>query len=248
MWVNLHFFAIIGPVLLVAAGVGHLLEAAASSKRPRSVSTREQAARLILAVGIAAAACAVTPYGPIVAAKAVAVHDDAAGLIVEWRPAGFGTYSQFTAVLALLAAIVAAIHAFRHRRWDTVGVIVVLSMGTAAACRTAPVLVLFVLPELAAAVTPSLRRALIRRGTAVIVGLFALVAIGIGFTGAASVGRLDPANASPGLIAELRGRAVSSTTTRSAARWCSSAQMSRSPLTAEPTSTGDRGFWRTRRC
>ena len=189
-----------------------------------------------------------TPYGPIVAAKAVAVHDDAAGLIVEWRPAGFGTYSQFTAVLALLAAIVAAIHAFRHRRWDTVGVIVVLSMGTAAACRTAPVLVLFALPELAATVTPSLRRALIRRGTAVIVGLFALVAIGIGFTGAASVGRLDPANASPGLIAELRGRAVSSTTTRSAARWCSSAQMSRSPLTAEPTSTGDRGFWRTRRC
>ena len=56
VWVNLHFFAIIGPVLLAAAGVGHLLEAAASSKRPRSVSTSEQAARLILLVGIAAAA------------------------------------------------------------------------------------------------------------------------------------------------------------------------------------------------
>jgi hypothetical protein len=202
VWVNLHFFAIAGPVLIAVAGVGHLLEQTRHAGAD-AVGIREQALRLLAAVLVALAACGATPYGPVVAAKTLAVRNDAVGLIVEWRPAGYATLSQVTGLLAIVAALAAGLHAYRARRWDVAAALGVLAVGCAIACRMAPVAVVVAIPELAAALSASLGRARVR---VVSLGLgAALVLGGVGLTvaDARSFAKLDPASTSPSLLARL---------------------------------------------
>jgi hypothetical protein len=201
VWVNLHLFAIAGPVLIAASGAGHLAQQARSPARP-AVPVRTQAARLVAAVVLGFAACGVTPYGPIVAAKTLAVRNDAVGLIVEWRPAGFGTFSQVTGVLAILAALAAGVHAYRARRWDVAAVLLVLVVGTATACRMAPVTAVVAIPELAAALTGATSRA-VRRATAGIAAVFVLLGVGLAALDIGSFGKLDPASTSRDLLDRL---------------------------------------------
>jgi hypothetical protein len=202
LWVNLHFFAIIGPLLIAVAGAGHLLDQARQPGAVR-VAVRDQTARLIAGVVVAVAACGVTPYGPVVAAKTIAVRNDAAGLIVEWRPAGFGTFSQFTGVLAIVFAAVGCVGAYRARRWDAAAAIAVLAVGTGVVCRMAPVTAVIAIPEVAAALSPALIRPRIRRLVFGLAAAGVLVGVGLAATGSSAFGKLNPASTSPALLARL---------------------------------------------
>ena len=200
VWVNLHFFAIAGPVLVGVAGSGALLTRR-TTVASSGVSAREQALRTVVAVAVAFGGCCITPYGAVVAAKTVAVRNDAAGLIVEWRPAGFATFSQITGLLAILAAIGAGVHAYRARRLDITAVLVVLAIGTALACRMAPVTTVVAIPELAAACSAlAVRRS---RIIVAVTAMFGLVGLGIAAADAGNLGKLDPASTSHDLVEQL---------------------------------------------
>ena len=194
VWVNLHLFAVIGPVLLVLACLGALLEGESG------VSARGGIVRTVAAGVVTSAACALTPYGPIAASKAIAVHRDVGGVAVEWRPAGFATYSQFTAVLALIVAVFAALHAWRARRWSTIFVLALLAVGAATACRLAPALAVVALPGAAAWLSAHRLRGrlvLVPATVAVVIGLGALV------TGVGNLGKFATADDSANLIRRL---------------------------------------------
>jgi hypothetical protein len=199
LWINLHFFGVIGPVLLLAGSSGML--ALSASRRALPITTKEAALRLGAAVVGTAAACAATPYGAVAASKTVAVHNDAAGLIVEWRPAGFASFSQFTAVLAIACAVPAALHAGHRARGTTVAVLAVLVVGSAIACRIAPALAVVALPEAAAWLSGLRDRAPLRLMGVVIAGVVAVVGVGILVTGLSNIGRLD--TRSPKLVADI---------------------------------------------
>ena len=141
-WMNLHSTAVLGPILLAAAGVGHLLN---------SADRRRMAARCAVLVMLAAAACLLTPYGTAPIAHVAEVRRASAGLISEWRPVGFGSPEQWLGVIALLLGVLAAVRAARTRRFDAVLILVVLGVATATAIRFAPMLALCAAPELAAA-------------------------------------------------------------------------------------------------
>lgn len=200
VWVNLHFFAIAGPVLVAVAGLGAVLQQWRAAE-VGAVSLREHALRAVAAAAVAFAGCCVTPYGAVVAAKTVAVRNDAAGLIDEWRPAGFATSSQITGVLAIVAALVAGAYAYRARRRDITAVLAALTIGTALACRMAPVTAVIAIPELAAALSVLAERK--PRTVVTVTALFALVGVGIIAGGLGSFGKLDPASTSRDLVDRL---------------------------------------------
>lgn len=200
VWVNLHFFAIAGPVLVAVAGLGAFLQQWRAAE-VGAVSLREHALRAVAAAAVAFAGCCVTPYGAVVAAKTVAVRNDAAGLIVEWRPAGFATSSQITGVLAIVAALVAGAYAYRARRWDIVAILIALAVGTALACRMAPVTAVVAIPEIAAALsTVEARRP---RTVVAVTAVFGLLGAGIIAGGLGNLGKLDPASTSRELVDQL---------------------------------------------
>ena len=141
-WMNLHSTAVLGPILLAAAGVGHVLS---------GIDRRRIAGRSAVVVTLAAAACVLTPYGTAPITHVAEVRRASAGLISEWRPVGFGSPEQWLGVIALVLGALAAAQAVRARRLDAVLIIVVLGVATATAIRFAPMLALFAAPELAAA-------------------------------------------------------------------------------------------------
>ena len=140
-WMNLHSTAVLGPILLGAAGIGQLLSRA---------DRRRAAGRSAVLVVLTGAACLLTPYGTAPLAHVAEVRRASAGLISEWRPVGFGSPEQWLGIIALLLGVLAAAHAARTRRFDAVLILVVLGVATASAIRFAPMLALFAAPELAA--------------------------------------------------------------------------------------------------
>jgi hypothetical protein len=202
VWVNLHLFGVIGPGLVAVAGLGRILARRRQADLP-SIPTPECVVRLGIATAIAAGMCAITPYGAVAASKSLAVRHDAAGLIVEWRPAGFGSFSQVTAVLALAVAACAVAHAARAFRWDVVALIVVLGIGAAAACRFAPVLGVVALPELAAFGATLRSRRWLRWVACLAAGAVVLLALGVGVAQVSEFGKLRRTSNSADLIAEL---------------------------------------------
>ena len=142
VWMNLHATAVLGPVLLAAAGAGHLLGDA---------DRRRIASRSAVLVALASVACLATPYGTAPISHVAEVRSASAGLISEWRPVGFASPEQWLGVVALVLGALAAAHAVRARRFDAALILVVLGVATATAIRFAPMLALFAAPELAAA-------------------------------------------------------------------------------------------------
>jgi hypothetical protein len=188
VWVNLHLFAVIGPVLLTVACLGLALQ------------RRSGLPRVVAAAVVSVAASALTPYGPIAAAKAISVHDNVAGVAIEWRPAGFATFSQFTAVLALGLAVVAARSAWQRRDVAALPVLAVLAVGAAMACRMAPALAVVALPDAAAWFSVGKFR---RRGVAGVGVVVALLGAGVFVTGLGRLGQLATGTDSAALVRRI---------------------------------------------
>jgi hypothetical protein len=194
LWINLHFFGVLGPVLVGASGIG-----LAVAEQSRLIEWRAAFATVVALGG-----CLISPYGVPGFHHALTVHNDVAGLAVEWRPSGFGTFSQVTGVLALLTAVAAVRTTSRRRAWDRTALIVLLAIGTAAACRIAPVLALVTLPEVAAWLPERVHaRRPLRWLTAAATALVAALGLGIALTGLGQFGSLAPPNRSPRLVHAL---------------------------------------------
>lgn len=193
LWMNLHTAAVLGPVLVAAAGLGHVVGA-------RTAQRRAALARLSGLVAVTAAGCIATPYGLAPITHLNAVRRASAGLISEWRPVGFSSPEQVLGVGALMLAVVAACLAFRARRLDTVLVLAVFALATASAIRFAPMAALYAVPELAvAAGRIRVRPEFLSRTCALALAVLALFCV-IGMRGFAQPG---VTNASPRLVAEL---------------------------------------------
>jgi hypothetical protein len=194
LWMNLHTAAVLGPVLVAALGIGHLLGRQAYGRR------RAALARLSGLVAVTAAGCLTTPYGVAPITHLEAVRRASAGLISEWRPAGFASPDQVLGLAALALAAGAAGIALRARRLDTVLVLAALGVATASAIRFAPMAALYAVPELAvAAGRIRVRPEFLSRTCAlamVVLAMFCLI-------GLRSFARPGVANASPRLVAEL---------------------------------------------
>lgn len=141
VWVNLHTAAVLGPVILLVAGGARLLKAP-------SVRT---ARRLVLLLVGSAAACLATPYGTAPLTHLQQVRDASVGLISEWRPAGIASPEQLLALAAIVLGLIAAILAWRRHAVETVALLLLFAVMSAAALRFAPLLVITAVPPLAAA-------------------------------------------------------------------------------------------------
>jgi len=200
LWVNLHFSAVLAPVLLFAAGV--FAAAAARRTRERGAARRILSRSGLLAV-VSAGCCCVTPYGPAAFTKAAQVRDASTGLILEWLPPGLGSYAQVTGLLAFVAAAAALWVAARSGRWATVGVLFTLAAATGMACRFAPLLLVAALPQVAVLVTRAVRRdraaRWLRRTLAGVSGVSCVVAL----FGAGQFGSATDMLAAPTLLARI---------------------------------------------
>jgi hypothetical protein len=104
------------------------------------------------AVALTAVCCLATPYGLAPVRHVEAVRAASAGLITEWDTIGFGTVQQVIGVIMVVVAGGAALIAWRARRFDSVGSLVLLGAATVTAVRFSPMLAVFVIPDLACAV------------------------------------------------------------------------------------------------
>jgi hypothetical protein len=188
LWVNLHLFAVVGPVLMTAACLGVVIE------------QRHGMLRVVAAALVSVAACGLTPYGPVASSKALAVHHDVGSVAVEWRPPGFATYSQFTAVIALLVAVGALRVACRRRDFAAVAVLVVLGLSTVAACRVAPALAVVALPQAAVWLSGGRLRL---RGAQVVAAVLVAIGVGVFAVGLGHFGRLATPSDSATLVRKL---------------------------------------------
>lgn len=142
-WMNLHSGALLGPVLVVAFGIGTLL----IEREGRS----EAAPRLLAAVTIVAAACVATPYGWSLITHANDVRSASVGVIAEWDHLDFSTLVTAPGIAFLVVVLFALPTAYRNRRYDRL-LVLVLFVGLAinAVRFIAPLLVL-AMPDLALA-------------------------------------------------------------------------------------------------
>jgi hypothetical protein len=191
VWVNLHSAAVLGPVLVVAAGAGH-------AARDRTVWRRTSLRVVLLAAGSAAACCA-TPYGTTLVTHLPDVRRASVGLISEWRPIGLSSPEQILGVVAVLVGFLACCFALRARRYDAVAVLLVLGVATATAIRFAPMVAIAAVPELAAAAgRVRVRPAFLNRICAAALVVFGAASV----AGAAGFAQPGAQNASP-LVARL---------------------------------------------
>jgi hypothetical protein len=193
IWMNLHASAVLGPVLVLAGGAAILV----GSRPPRAGVA---ALRLVAAAAAAVAACFATPYGWAPVRHIPDVRRDSVGLINEWDHAGVHGLGQLSASFAIVLAAVFAVTVWRQRRFDTVGILFVLAAASASAVRFAPMLVVFLIPEVALAIGRlNVRPVFFRR--AVALGMVALA----GLAGAqlGSFAGLSDRTASPQLVDKL---------------------------------------------
>lgn len=142
VWMNLHSTAMIGPVLILAAGLGRLVT---SGPATRTVAVRTAA--LTVLTGLA---CLATPYGIAPITHANEVRASSVGIITEWLPAGFGNIEQVLGVVAIALGAIACALCWRARQFDMIAVLIVLGIACGTAIRFAPLLVLAAAPTLAA--------------------------------------------------------------------------------------------------
>ena len=195
VWMNLHTSAVLGPVLLAAAGVGLLLRPGQTER-----NVLQQAGRLVIVLGLAAGCCLLTPYGTAPLSNIEEVRRASVGLIREWTPAGFHGAGPILGVVAIAVGAAAGWLAFRARRFDTVAILAVFAVATASAIRFTPMLLLYVIPEFAV-LAGKLRARPVFLSRMVVAGCAVLVVFGI--SGARSFARLDAKLTSPTLVAAL---------------------------------------------
>jgi len=195
LWMNLHSSALLGPALIAVGGIGLLLRPA---QRPGRAVRR--LARLAAVVVATAACCLATPYGAGPVLHVRAVRSASVGLINEWDHPGFGNFAQLVSLIAIAVAVLASWLAYRSRRFDTAGILLLLVAATASAIRFAPMIVVFAIPELAAAlgilkVRPFMFRRIVAAVCAVL-GVFAIANV-------RTFARRSTNLASPRLVAAL---------------------------------------------
>jgi len=194
LWMNLHTAAVLGPVLVTAFGVGHVLGMRSGEQR------RAALGRLVVLVALTAAGCLATPYGVRPITHLEAVRRASVGLVSEWRPVGFGSPEQVLGVAALVLATGGAWVAFRAQRMGTLLVLIVLGVATASAIRFAPMTALYAVPELAtAAGRIRVRPEFLSRICALACAVLAVSCVA-GMRGFAQPGA---ANTSPSLVSDL---------------------------------------------
>jgi hypothetical protein len=168
LWMNLHSAALLGPVLVLAAGIGHV----ASDGEQRASTARKVAALTALM----ALACLATPYGTAAITHVDDVRRASAGLITEWEPIGYASIEQILAIVAVALAVTAGVFAWRARRLDTVMLLLLVGIATVTAVRFAPLAVLVAVPELAAAASRlSVRPFLVDRACALALVILTVV-------------------------------------------------------------------------
>ena len=145
VWMNLHSAAVLGPALIAVFGLGRMV----TDREDRGQILR----RTVVLTVLCGLACLATPYGWSTITHLAEVRRASAGLISEWRPAGFDSAEQILGVAAILLGLLVAARAARRRQYDTVAVLVLLGVATAFAIRFAPMLVLAATPQMAAAAT-----------------------------------------------------------------------------------------------
>jgi len=156
--------------------------------------------RLAGACLASAACCFATPYGAAPVLHIEAVARASAGLMQEWDHPGFGGPLPIFGLIAVAAGLGAAFLAWRARRWDAVGILLLLTVATMDGIRFAPLVAVFAMPEFAVAgarlaVRPHMVKRILAAGCAV---LLALVV-----AGAHSFAKPGAALASPSLVAQL---------------------------------------------
>jgi hypothetical protein len=200
VWMNLHTGAVLGPALVAVGGCGLLL-----AHGGREVGLRPALGRLAVAVALSAVCCFATPYGSSPIRHVQAVRSASAGLITEWDHVGFGTFQQVIGVLTLVAAAGAAFVAWRARRFDSLGSLVLLGVATATAVRFSPMLAVFLISDLACAVGRlDVRVRMQARAVAAASAIFVI----FGATHLTTFGRLTSPLISPRLVAQIPRDAV----------------------------------------
>lgn len=182
VWVNLHAAVLLGIGVIGATTVLVLFKK----------STRPRTGWFVGALAIAGAGALVNPYGIHLLDQTMQVQSSSAGVVTEWQRIDLTDPAQMgMLLLGLIALIVAA------RRHDVVSTaaIGVTVIGSAAAIRMLPVLLLLALPVLAAfASHPVILRYLRSRRIVLIPG--AVAAVGVLAVTAllklGDVGRPDP--------------------------------------------------------
>jgi hypothetical protein len=141
LWVNLHFFGVIGVGVVAAATLGSVIVA------PR------QWTRAVVLLACAAVGAAVTPYGLAAYRSGFSVRARSVGLIDEWRHPNLNSTSGIVAVIALGLAAMCMIWSIRHARWPQVFLLGLLAAATISAVRFAPCLAIACVPEMAIALS-----------------------------------------------------------------------------------------------
>ena len=190
-WMNLHSMALLGPVLVGAAGLAVLAG--------RRVVDRRAVARLVTAVATTAACCLATPYGVAPITHAAEVRSASVGLVTEWAPAGLGSVSQVFTLVAVLLGLGLCGRAWRGGRFALAACLLVLAVATASAIRFLPMLAVATTPEVALVVG----RLRVRPGfMRVAVAAVAVVLAGLGAAGRRDLTSLEPL-VSPSLVSAI---------------------------------------------
>jgi MFS family permease len=192
-WINLHSGGLLGPVLVAIFGAGHVLWQPADRRRAMLV-------RLAGVVACLVAACHATPYGWSLIAHAPRVRTASVGLISEWRPYSLGILLSPTGIITAAGVVIAVWTTLRVRRYDRLFVLLVTIALAVSAVRFTPIVLVFVLPEVALLLGRfAIRDRLMQAATAVV--LLGLVAASFG--GLVNFGHVEQMWGSPKLVREI---------------------------------------------
>lgn len=193
LWINLHSGGLLGPVLIGTAGLGLTLVA----DRPDRLRVLTRA---VAASAWAAVCCLVNPYGATLFTHAAEVRKASQGVMAEWQPFHVAMLTSPTSFLEAAVVVTALVYAGRRHRYDRLLVLALMTVLSLTAVRfTAPLLV-FAIPEAAAALgSVRVRPFVMRTVLGVLVAAMAVAALN-------SVFRLSyyqNFRASPRLVAEI---------------------------------------------
>jgi hypothetical protein len=141
LWVNLHFFGVIGIGVVASAALG------------TAVIRREQWIRAIILTAGAAAGAALTPYGLAAYRSALSVRASSVGLIDEWQHPNLATASGMVGVITLVLTAPCLVWSVRRARWPQAFFLLFLALGTISAVRFGPCLAIAATPEMAIALS-----------------------------------------------------------------------------------------------
>jgi len=191
-WMNLHASAILAPLVVLVAAASLVV-----GRELRGIDLRRAVIRLVATVALMGFGLLITPYGLALPLHASAVRTASVGLINEWQPAGFGDAGAIFGVVAIVVALPLAWYAWRGRRYDTAGILLLLAAATGTAVRFVPMVAVMAMPELAIMLSAlNVRAHMFRRILAAGCAVIALVTV----LGLNKLGQLTDAQASPTLV------------------------------------------------